>query len=176
MSEEEFEEDAEQELEDEDLPEEDLEVDALDEDLDEDLVLDDDLAVDDALVVEDTLVVEDVAAVIEPDADAKPAVAVVIAPTGDEEDEDVVDLDEELHPDDVEAPLDALLKEKTAAQTIEDEEEDLEDDEPEGDDRGEGPARIVPRRADEFVCRSCFLVLPRHQLADEERMLCRDCA
>jgi TPP-dependent indolepyruvate ferredoxin oxidoreductase alpha subunit len=169
MSEEEFEEDAEPELEEEDLPEEDLEVDALDEDLDDDLVLDDDLAVDDALVV------EDVAAVIEPDVDAKP-VAAVVAPSGDDEDEDVVDLDEELHPDDVEAPLDALLEEKTAAQTLEDEEEDLEDDEPEGDDRGEGPARIVPRRADEFVCRSCFLVLPRHQLADEERMLCRDCA
>ena len=72
--------------------------------------------------------------------------------------------------------LDALLEEKTAAATMEDDEEDVEEDEPEGDDRGEGPAKIVPRRPGEFVCRSCFLVLPRHQLADEERMLCRDCA
>jgi hypothetical protein len=168
MAEEEFEEGAELELEDEDLPEEDLEVDALDEDLDDDLVLDDDLAVDDALVV------EDVAAVIEPDTDAKPVVAVV--PTENEEDEDVVDLDEELHPDDVEAPLDALLQEKTAAQTLEDDEEELEEEEPDDTVGGDGPARIVPRRADEFVCRSCFLVLPRHQLADEERMFCRDCA
>ena len=168
MSEEEFEEDAEPELEEEDLPEEDLEDDALDGDLDDDLVLDDDLA-------DDALVVEDVAAVIEPDADAKPATVVTPGGTG-EEDEDVVDLDEELHPDDVEAPLDALLQEKTAAATLEDDEEELEDEEPDGDERGDGPARIVPRRADEFVCRSCFLVLPRHQLADEERMLCRDCA
>jgi hypothetical protein len=167
MSEEEFEEDAEPELVDGDLPEEDLVVDALDEDLDDDLVLDDDLAVDDALVV------EDVAAVIEPDADAKP---VVVVSTGDEEDEEVVDLDEELHPDDVEAPLDTLLEEKTAAQTLEDDEEELEEEEPDDAAGGEGPARIVPRRADEFVCRSCFLVLPRHQLADEERMFCRDCA
>ncbi|HTK16881.1 MAG TPA: DUF4193 family protein [Acidimicrobiia bacterium] len=35
---------------------------------------------------------------------------------------------------------------------------------------------MVPRRENEFLCRSCFLVLPRHQLADEKRMICRDCA
>jgi Domain of unknown function (DUF4193) len=34
----------------------------------------------------------------------------------------------------------------------------------------------VPRRPGEFLCSSCFLVLPRNQLADKERMLCRDCA
>ena len=48
---------------------------------------------------------------------------------------------------------------------------DEHDDEP-----GEGGTKIVPRRENEFLCRSCFLVLPRHQLADEKRMICRDCA
>ncbi|MCJ7672778.1 MAG: DUF4193 family protein [Acidimicrobiia bacterium] len=33
----------------------------------------------------------------------------------------------------------------------------------------------MPRRPTEFHCSSCFLLLPRSQLADEERMLCRDC-
>ena len=33
----------------------------------------------------------------------------------------------------------------------------------------------VPRGADEFVCRSCFLVKRRCQLADPVRGLCRDC-
>jgi hypothetical protein len=95
----------------------------------------------------------------------------------DEEEEDVLDLDEELHPDDVEAPLDALLKERTAAAKMEDDEEELEEEEVELDDRGpEGPTKIVPRRPGEFLCTSCFLVLPRNQLADEARMLCRDCA
>jgi hypothetical protein len=89
-----------------------------------------------------------------------------------EEDDDIVDLDEELHPDDVEEALDVVLRERTAKVGLEDEEED--DEEP--DDRGEGGTRIVPRRDNEFLCKSCFLVLPRHQLADEERMLCRDCA
>ena len=92
------------------------------------------------------------------------------------DDDDVVDLDEELHPDDVETPLDALLQEKTASAKMEDDEDELEDDEPESTDLGDGPSRIVPRRPTEFHCSSCFLLLPRSQLADEERMLCRDCA
>ena len=32
------------------------------------------------------------------------------------------------------------------------------------------------RRGDEFVCRSCFLVLKNVQLADRQNMLCVDCA
>ncbi|MGH9048772.1 MAG: DUF4193 family protein [Acidimicrobiia bacterium] len=96
--------------------------------------------------------------------------------TKDDEDDVVLELDEELHPDDVEEPLDVLLKERTAAATLEDDEEEVEEEEVEADDRGEVPARIVPRRPGEFLCTSCFLVLPRNQLADEKRMLCRDCA
>jgi hypothetical protein len=65
-----------------------------------------------------------------------------------------------------------VLRERTAKVGLEDEDE--EEDEP--DDRGDGGTRIVPRRENEFLCKSCFLVLPRHQLADEEKMLCRDCA
>jgi hypothetical protein len=145
----------EEDLDDDDLvDDEDLEAEDLD-----DLALDPDI---DDVVAED----ETVARVVEAPAPAK---------GDDEDDEDVLDLDEELHPDDVEAPLDALLQEKTAAATMEDEEEELEDEEPESDDRGDGPARIVPRRPGEFLCSSCFLVLPRNQLQDEERMLCRDC-
>ena len=65
----------------------------------------------------------------------------------EEEDDDVVDLDEELHPDDVEEALDVVLRERTVAAGLEDEED--EEDEP--DDRGEGehqdrapPAGRVP--------------------------------
>ena len=95
--------------------------------------------------------------------------------TTEEEDDEIVDLDEELHPDDVEEPLDVLLLERTASGTLEDDEE-LEDEEAEADERGDGSGRILPRRADEFLCSSCFLVLPRTQLADEAKMVCRDCA
>ena len=149
-------------LDEADLVDDEIEADLVegDDDLD-DLALEGDLEED--LIEED----ETVARVVEAPAPAK---------SEEEDDEDVLDLDEELHPDDVEAPLDALLQEKTAAATMEDEEEELEEEEPESEDRADGPARIVPRRPGEFLCSSCFLVLPRNQLADEERMLCRDCA
>ena len=32
------------------------------------------------------------------------------------------------------------------------------------------------RQGDEFVCRSCFLLLKNVQLADRQNMLCVDCA
>ena len=170
MSDETFEDEA--SVDDEALADDDLG----DEAIDDDLEGDDDLADgDDDLEIglEDDI---DVEAVVD-DTVARVVEAPAVKPKGDdEEDEDVVDLDEELHPDDVEVPLDALLKERTAAATLEDEEEEIEEEEPESDASADGPTRIVPRRAGEFLCSSCFLVLPRNQLQDEERMLCRDCA
>ena len=35
---------------------------------------------------------------------------------------------------------------------------------------------VTPRRSEEFVCRICFLVRPRWQLADDHALVCRDCA
>ncbi len=139
-----------------------------DDDLDED-VLEEDLAEDDDLLDDDLVdeVDEDVIVVPVPGALVEPTETVA-----EDEEDDVVDLDEELHPDDVEEALDVVLRERTVAQGLEEEEE--EDDEP--DDRGEPGTKIVPRRENEFLCKSCFLVLPRHQLADEKRMICRDCA
>ena len=146
------------------------------EDLDDDELVDEDLDTDDEDL--DELALDgDLEEVVEPDETVARVVEVPVPAKGDDEDdEDVLDLDEELHPDDVEAPLDALLQERTAKATLEDEEEEVEDEEGDVDERGEGTTRIVPRRPGEFLCSSCFLVLPRHQLADEERMLCRDCA
>jgi len=167
MSDDVFEDD---EVGDEEIEEiEEIDEDLVDEDLVDELDLDDDL---DAVIEVDPLVDE----VLEGESIATPKPASTLPTDEDEDDTDVLDLDEELHPDDVEAPLDALLQERTASATIDEEEEELEDEEGDADDRSDGPTRIVPRRPGEFLCSSCFLVLPRHQLADEERMLCRDCA
>jgi hypothetical protein len=156
MSDDEF--DDEPDLDDEELDEDSLAEDEFaDEDDDDDDLIDEDEDIDEDI---DVGVDDTAAATVEPDEE-----------TTDEED-DIVDLDEELHPDDVEEALDVVLRERTAKVGLEDEEEDEE----EPDDRGEGGTRIVPRRENEFLCKSCFLVLPRHQLADEKRMLCRDCA
>jgi hypothetical protein len=163
---------------DEEFEEEDVEL--ADASVDEEeLVEDEEEVLDDDLELEDDADLEIVEPVADPDAEAAvvapPAPVDKVTREADEEDEDVLDLDEELHPDDVEAPLDALLQERTASATLEDEEEELEEEEPDTDERGDGPTKIVPRRPGEFLCSSCFLVLPRNQLADEERMLCRDC-
>jgi hypothetical protein len=157
MSDDEFEDEPE-------LDEDDLDDDEIEEDFDDD----DEALIDDELLEEEDLDEAEAEAVgdEEDDEDGEAAPAV------EEEDDDVVDLDEELHPDDVEEALDVVLRERTAAVGLEDEEEDF--DEP--DERGEGGTKIVPRRENEFLCKSCFLVLPRHQLADEKRMICRDCA
>jgi Domain of unknown function (DUF4193) len=144
------------------------------EDLD-DALIDGDVVdvVDDDDVLDDDLIDGDIVAAIpdDPAAIIEIPVATPIVEETDEEDDDVVDLDEELHPDDVEEALDVVLRERTAAAGLEDE----EDEEAEPDDRGEGGTKIVPRRPGEFLCSSCFLVLPRNQLADEAQMLCRDC-
>ncbi|MFI5045547.1 MAG: DUF4193 family protein [Acidimicrobiia bacterium] len=161
MSDEELDDDAEPEL-DEELDDVDIIDDV--EDVEDDDLLDDDLLGDD-----DVELIPEVPVAVVTDDTASETV-------DDEDDDGVVDLDEELHPDDVEEPLDVLLQERTASATLEDDEEEVEDDEIDGDDRGDGPARIVPRRADEFLCKSCFLVLPLRRLADEERQFCDDCA
>ena len=146
-----------------------------DEDLEDDDLIDDDVEevddVDD--VIDDDLIDDDVVAAIpdDPAAIVEVPVATPIVEESDDEDDDVVDLDEELHPDDVEEALDVVLRERTAAAGLEDE----DDEEAEPDDRGEGGTKIVPRKPGEFLCTSCFLVLPRNQLADEAQMLCRDC-
>ena len=160
MSDDEFEDEPE-------LDEEELDEDALEEDFDEELI-DDDAEIDDDLeaeVADEEVLVPLAGVVVEV---AAPGAA---TETEEEEEDDVVDLDEELHPDDVEEALDVVLRERTVAAGLEGEEDEDEPDEP-----GEGGTKIVPRRENEFLCRSCFLVLPRHQLADESRMICRDCA
>ncbi len=163
MSDEEF--DEEPEIDDEEIADDDLvDVDLADDDEGDDIdLLDDDLEVSPEVPV--PVVTDDT------------TTTATATETSEEEDDDgVVDLDEELHPDDVEEPLDVLLQERTASATLEDDEEDLEEEEADGDDRADGPTRIVPRRPDEFLCQSCFLLLPLRRLADPERQFCDDCA
>jgi hypothetical protein len=64
-----------------------------------------------------------------------------------------------------------ILKERLV---VADEEED-EEEAPDAEDRSEGSSRVLPKQPGEFVCRSCFLVKSRTQLADKKHLLCRDC-
>lgn len=155
---------------DQNMEEEDLDIEGDDEADDPDLVLDDVDALDPDIDVD-----VDVDAIIaEPGAEPAETAKAAGDESDDDDDDDNLDLEEELHPDDVEEPLDVLLAERTAAERIDEEEADLEDDD-EPDNPAEGTGKIVPRRDDEFLCRSCFLVKPLSQLAKGEKDLCRDC-
>jgi hypothetical protein len=103
----------------------------------------------------------------------------------DEEDLEDEDLDDEDLDDDDEIAADEDLDTGDAADdtvvapplaldpTFEEEDEDLVAVVAGDDDEDED---VDGLRDGEFVCRSCFLAKRDTQLADPERMLCRDCA
>ncbi len=74
-----------------------------------------------------------------------------VAVASEDEDED----DDVLAPDDVEADLDTILKDRLVA--VDDEGGNEDDEEPE--ERGETSDRLQPKRADEQLCPSCFLLV-----------------
>ena len=83
-------------------------------------------------------------------------------PATEEEDDDDI-----LAPDDVEADLDTILKDRLVAA---DDNGDDEEDEPE--DRSEAADRLQPKRSDEQLCPSCFLLIrnsaPTCPIGDDE--------
>lgn len=87
------------------------------------------------------------------DADDTGATGKVARKPGEDEDED----EELLTPDDVEADLDKILKDRLASEdpAAEDEEE------PETEDRSSTDDSLQPKRADEVLCPSCFLLVRR---------------
>ena len=84
---------------------------------------------------------------IEEDADTDgPARRTVVS--DDDDDDDM------LAPDDVEADLDAILKDRLVSA-----EESDNDDEDEPEDRSDPGDRLQPKRADERLCPNCFLLV-----------------
>lgn len=143
-----------------DGPGEELDDVDLDELADEDLdgLVDDDIdgLVDDEELVDDVI-------------DELDEETVTIVPLTAVEDDDFDE--DEMHPDDVEASLDVILKDRLVIEDVEVDDED----QPDTDDRAEGVSVVIPKRPDEFVCQSCFLVKHPSQLADKPNSLCRDC-
>lgn len=117
-------------------------------------------------LVDELLVADDVDIDVDIDVDAD---------IDTEEDEEPGDLEEELHPDDMEEPLDILLLERTGTVLLDETVDDEEEEEDLDDDPSDGISKVPPKRPDEFLCMSCFLVKHPSQFADKERSLCRDC-
>ncbi|MGZ4682338.1 MAG: DUF4193 family protein [Acidimicrobiales bacterium] len=139
-------------------PDLDVDVDELDEE-DLEVVVDDDavLPVDD-----DEVLVADPAIEV----DEEPAPRGRKKVVGDEE---VEDDDEVADPDDVEADLDAILKVRIAAA-----DDDEDEDEAEVIDKSapETPDGVTPKKANEFVCTGCFLLVNRGQFGPADNMTC----
>ncbi len=77
------------------------------------------------------------------------------------------DEDEDEDPDDVEADLEAILRDRMAA--AEDDDEDEAEETAAGDTKVEGTA---PARNDEFVCESCFMLVNRSQFGSAKDPRC----
>jgi len=77
----------------------------------------------------------------------------------------------------VESSLEELLAKREGGRPAEEEEEDDSMLALGRDERLEPLAvKVVPPSDKEFVCKNCHLVKHRSQLADRDRMFCRDCA
>ena len=80
---------------------------------------------------------------------------------------------------DVESIQELIVKQEAAAEKAEAADDDevlltlTKDDKLPADP---SDTRVVPIQETEFVCKRCFLVKHRGQLADKKKMLCRDCA
>lgn len=84
-------------------------------------------------------------------------------PAGEDDDDD----DDELNPDDVEADLDAILKDRIAAGNDDDEDEE-EDDRPDA----EGGERVAAKSAEEFTCATCFMIVHPRQFGRAGSLSC----
>lgn len=131
---------AKDEIEPDDIDEElEIEEDALDleEDFEEDaLAIDDDATGDDDDNDED---------------DSADVGATVVRKAGDDDEDD----EDMLAPDDVEADLDTILKDRLASEDVAAE----DDEEVEAEDKSGADDALQPKRPDELLCSSCFLLV-----------------
>jgi hypothetical protein len=75
-----------------------------------------------------------------------------------------------------ETSLDELIAKKSGEGATEEGEEETPATAPGREERVETlSVKVVPQQPTEFVCKNCFLVKHRSQLADKKRMFCRDC-
>ncbi len=90
----------------------------------------------------------------------------------DEDDDDVPlpaddDDDEEVHPSDVEADLEEILRDRIAAS-----DDDEEDEEEEAPGQTKAAPSVAPQRSDEWTCNQCFLIVSMTQFGSRANPVC----
>lgn len=119
------------------------------EELDEELDLDGD---DDLDILEDDL--DDDALLDDDDDDDDSLGATVVRKATDDDDDD----DDMVAPDDVEEDLAAILKDRLATEELPDDDDEVV----EVDDRTGSDDSLQPKRADEVLCNSCFMLVRKN--------------
>jgi hypothetical protein len=110
----------------------------------EELELDEPLIEDD----EDALLDDD-----DDDDDDSMGATIVRKPGDDDDDEDDM-----VAPDDVEEDLSKILKDRLASEDLPAEEDEV----PDNEERSTGDDELQPKRADELLCSSCFLLVRKN--------------
>ncbi len=109
----------------------------------------------DALELDEPLSEDDDDALLEDDEDDDESMgATIVRKAGDDEDDD----DDMVAPDDVEEDLSKILKDRLASEDLPAEEDEV----PESDERSTGDDELQPKRADELLCNSCFLLVRKN--------------
>jgi hypothetical protein len=140
---------------DEESEEEFAEEEFSEEDFDEEVFDDDALAGDEDLAVE---------VIDEEEEETGPRPVARKAAGDDEEDDD----DDVLDPDDIEADLEEILRDRIAA--ADDEEDEEEEEAPLPSERTVGS--VAPKRADEWTCPGCFLIVSASQFGSRDNPTC----
>ena len=89
-----------------------------------------------------------------------------------EEDDDDIPLpaddddDEDVHPSDVEADLEEILRDRIAAS------DDDEEDEEEAPGQAKAAPSVAPPRSDEWTCNQCFLIVSMTQFGSRANPVC----
>lgn len=128
--------------------------DALDDDMEDDLEDLEDEG-EDGSVGEDALDDDE-------DEDEVPAARAKRPSSAEDDDED----DDDVDPDDVEADLDTILKDRISAGDDEEDEDEVEEP---GAESGE---RVAAKTADEFTCPTCFLIVHPRQFGRPGALTC----
>jgi len=107
------------------------------------------------LELDEPLVEDDDDALLDDDEDDDESMgATIVRKAGDDEDDD----DDMVAPDDVEEDLSKILKDRLASEDLPAEEDEV----PESDERSTGDDELQPKRADELLCNSCFLLVRKN--------------
>lgn len=80
--------------------------------------------------------------------------ATIVRKPGDDDEDD----DDMVAPDDVEEDLSKILKDRLASEDLPAEEDEV----PDNEERSTGDDELQPKRADELLCSSCFLLVRKN--------------